>query len=353
MTETFGKENEMEITNKVLRLDANEGRCLLDKEQLSFLLSPEIARRYPDSRPLEAELARQLGLEQASVIATAGADDAIDRAIRSIAGSGGTVVSTTPGFVEFLEAALRSKAEFAAIHKVPGSPFPVNEITAYITANKPEIFLIASPDNPTGVVLDPKEFTNLAKVCDENGTVFILDLTYQDFAEDQSLFSLAIELPNVLITGSFSKSKGLAGFRIGWAAAGPRSSTLIEKLRQAGPPFSLSSPAIEAARLALAIPNEKQAAFVGQIRKERQLLKEHIEKLGAKTWPSEANFVTVIVANPQSIVAILKDKGILIRAWPGNQEAANLIRITCPGDEVEFSRLLEAIDSMEANVWQA
>ncbi len=103
----------------MLRLDANEGRCLLSENDLREILSPEIARRYPVRGLLEGPLAERLGLPASCVLATAGADDAIDRAVRTLAGPGGLVMSTHPGFVEFLAAAQRSSAMYASISKDP------------------------------------------------------------------------------------------------------------------------------------------------------------------------------------------------------------------------------------------
>ena len=139
----------------MLRLDANEGRCILSEEDLREILSPEIARRYPMRELLEIPLAEKLGLPSSCVLATAGADDAIDRTIRSLAGPGGLIMSTSPGFVEFLEAAQRSSARFKEIKKDPFEPFPIDDICRCVRALTPRLLILSSPDNPSGVVLSP------------------------------------------------------------------------------------------------------------------------------------------------------------------------------------------------------
>ncbi len=135
----------------MLRLDANEGRCILSEEDLREILSPEIARRYPMRELLEIPLAEKLGLPSSCVLATAGADDAIDRTIRSLAGPGGLIMSTSPGFVEFLEAAQRSSARFKEIKKDPFEPFPIDDICRCVRALTPRLLILSSPDNPSGV----------------------------------------------------------------------------------------------------------------------------------------------------------------------------------------------------------
>lgn len=336
-----------------LKVDANEGSCVLDAEQLGRVLSPEIACRYPMAELLEKDLAAFFGVETGQVIATAGADDAIERAFRALAGEDSKVLTTTPGFVEFLDACRRTKATFVPVRRNPLSVFPLDEFVSRIAAEKPVLAVIASPDNPAGTMLGMDEFRSVAEACAACGTVFLLDITYIDFADDLSIFQAALETPSVLLTGSFSKSRGLAGFRAGWAMAAKATEGLIGRLREAGPPFSLSSPAIEAARIALAEGGARYARFVKRIAEERTALEKILSAMGTRTWPSQANFVSAFVPDAQAFVMALRAQGILVRYWPGNSDAEGLVRITCPGEETSFERLKNALERMEAFSWQA
>lgn len=329
-----------------LKLDANEGTCVLDPEQLARVLSPEIARRYPKAATLEKALAARLGLPASQLIATAGADDAIERAFRVLAGPGAPVLTTTPGFVEFLDASTRTNAPFIGVYRRPGSRLPVEELLRNIEEAKPGLVVLSTPDNPCGQMLSPEDFRVLAAASRKSGAVFLLDITYLDFAQDDSLLEEALATSGVLVTGSFSKSRGLAGFRAGWAASGEADSTLIAKMRDAGPPFSLSSPAIEAALIALAECQEKYRGFVAKIVRERQKLETLAGRLGWETWPQKANFVSLFVPDARSFVEELRDQGILVRYWPGNKDAEGLVRITCPGNDAERARLETALERM-------
>ena len=123
--------------NMTLRLDANEGRPCLPPASLAALLDSETLRRYPDSSVLEAALAAGMGLQPERVIATAGADDAIDRAIRSFGRSGAAVLSTAPAFEEYAAAATRSGAAYSAVPRAPDGPFPLTALVAAIHAGNP------------------------------------------------------------------------------------------------------------------------------------------------------------------------------------------------------------------------
>jgi histidinol-phosphate/aromatic aminotransferase/cobyric acid decarboxylase-like protein len=95
------------MTQAILKLDANEGRPCVSAEAIAALVGEETLRRYPDPRPLEAAIAARKGIPPERVLAVAGADDAIDRAIRSFGGAGATVLSTQPAFEEYAAAAVR------------------------------------------------------------------------------------------------------------------------------------------------------------------------------------------------------------------------------------------------------
>ncbi len=336
-----------------LKIDANEGRCILSEEQLARVLSPEVARRYPRADLLEKDIAAFFKVDENQVIATAGADDAIERVFRALTGPGSKILTTVPGFVEFLDAAKRTKATFVPVRREPISAFPAEKFCSLIDSEKPAIAIVASPDNPAGTMLALDDFRKITAACAARGSLFLLDVTYIDFADDTSIFDEALKTPGVLLTGSFSKSRGLAGFRAGWGMTGKATAGIIASMREAGPPFSLSSPAIEAARLALAEGREGYAGFVKRVAEERKILKGILDGMGARTWPSQANFVSALVPDAEKFVLALRARGILIRYWPGSPDAEGLVRITCPGEKVSFDRLRSALSRMEAFSWKA
>ncbi len=330
----------------MLRLDANEGRCLLSERDLREILSPEIARRYPVRGLLEEPLAARLGLPHECVLATAGADDAIDRAVRTLAGPGGLVMSTHPGFVEFLAAAQRSSAHYDSIPKDPFGPFPIDLLCETIAARRPQLIILSSPDNPSGRVLTRLDLARIADACAKAGSIFIFDATYGDFSLTSATPADAFEFSNVLVSGSFSKSRGLAGFRIGFIAGNMEMKGIIARLAEAGPPYSLSSSAIEAGRRALSLDPEIVARFVDEVRREVRELREQLSGLGYRVSESEANFVLVQSVDVNEFAGALRDRGILVRTWGAKPGYEGLVRITVPGDSREFDELTRAIASI-------
>lgn len=254
-------------------------------------------------------------------------------------------MSTTPGFVEFLEAAQRSSARFEEIAKNPFGPFPIDDICRCVKDFAPKLLILSSPDNPSGVVLSPLDVTQIAKACLEAGTIFVFDATYQEFSIRGATPIQALANPNVLVTGSFSKSKGLAGFRIGYAAATPESARIISKLSDAGPPYSLSSSAIEAGRRALSLDQGVAQGFIDEVRREVHVLKSLCRKLGFLVSESEANFVLLKIKNPIDLSDRLRERGILVRTWPNKPGYEELVRITVPGEPEEFKELCVSLEA--------
>jgi histidinol-phosphate aminotransferase len=328
------------MANPTLRLNANEGRPCLPASAIAALIDAETLRRYPDSKGLEASIAERRGLPPDRVLATAGADDAIDRAIRSFGAAGATVLSTAPAFEEYAAAAARTRSRYVSVPRDPDGPFPLAALVAAIASERPALVVVASPDSPGGGTIAPSELSELAERARASGAMVLFDVAYSDFDEDVKIYDAALGIPDVVSTGTFSKAYGLAGLRAGWAA-GPADA--IARMREAGPPFSLCTFSVAAALAALRSGEGAKDAFVAEVRRERPLLQAALADMGARTWPSRANFVTAYVPDAGAFARALAEGGVQIRSWLGKPGRDGMIRITCPGEKAEFEILLAAL----------
>jgi histidinol-phosphate aminotransferase len=328
------------METKILRLNANEGRPCIGSAAIAALIDPEVLRRYPDAAPLEAAIAGRMGLPPERVIATAGADDAIDRAIRSFGASGRAVLSTAPAFEEYYAAALRSGAAYLSVPREPDGPLPLAALVSAIASERPALVVVASPDSPGGGVISSSELRSLAAAARAAGATLLFDVAYSEFDEAREVYDEAPSMPSVIATGTFSKAYGLAGLRVGWAAG---SAGDIARLREAGPPYSLCTFSVAAALAALAQGEAAKQEFVAQVRRERGRLSEALAAMGARTWPTAANFVTAYVPDSGTFSAALAERGIRIRSWVGKPGREGMVRISCPGEEAEFGQLLGAL----------
>ena len=317
-----------------LRLDGNEGRVTaVDLFGPVAAEGPEVLRRYPDRSPLEARLAGLLGLEPAAVLATAGADDALDRLCRSYLEPGRNLVVATPTFEMIPRYARLAGAE---VREAPwsGSFFPVDEVLDLVD-DATGIIAVVTPNNPTGAVATADDLRRLAAAAPH--AVLLVDLAYGEFA-DVDLMPVVLTLPNAVGVRSMSKAWGLAGLRLGYVAG---CSELIAPLRAAGGPYAVSGPSLRMAMTALD-DQAGVAQFTAAIRRERTALEAELQELGTRPVPSQGNFVFAEFPDARWARDGLAGLGIAVRRF-GNQPGAGPLRISCPGTAADFDRLITGL----------
>jgi len=320
----------------LLKLDANEGRPDPPPAAFPAFLDIETARRYPDSRPLEAALAALFGVEPARVVVSAGGDDIIERYARVLVRPGSTALGTEPAFDSYAAATARAGGSYVSVARAPEGPFPARELALAARRLAPAFVAFASPDNPGGGVVS---VDGLLEVADA-GRPILFDAVYSHFATDQEVYRRALQLDGCTVLGSFSKAYGLAGLRVGWAVTSP---DMARRIRAAGPPYPVATTSLAAALAALRCGRRSLELRVARIREERELLVSLLAELGARTWRGEANFAAAWVRDGAALARALAEKGIVVRTWPDRPERNGLVRITCPGDSGDFGRLEAAL----------
>ena len=300
---------------------------------------PELLRRYPDTRALEARLAVRHDLDPDRVIATAGADDALDRICRACLEPGRQLVLPSPTFEMLPRYASLTGATIRDVDWSEG-PYPTEAVLAAVT-DATALIAMVTPNNPTGGHATADDLQAVS-----NGAphaTIVLDLAYGEFA-DEDLTATALSLPNVIITRTLSKAWGMAGLRVGYAL-GP--AELITWLRRSGQPYAVTAPS---AFLAEARLNDEPDLndFIAQIKKERAALQATLTDLSIHALPSQANFVFAETPKRAWLSDGLAGLGIAVRTWPGHERLGEALRITCPGDDAAFTRLTEALATVLA-----
>lgn len=330
-----------------LWLDGNEGPRL-DAAALARLRSPEVEdlRRYPDAAPLESTLASAFGRPPTEVLVTAGIDDGLDRACRAFLGSGKELVLPTPTFVMLPRYARLAGATLREIPWTAG-PYPTEAVLERIGPRTGAVAVV-TPNNPTGCTADRADIRRIAERCVDVGAVLLLDLAYVEYAREDPTVPLA-DLPSVVTFRTFSKARGLAGLRVGFALG---ASELCERMRAVGAPYPVSGPSLILARQRWLEGTEELEGHLAQVRSERERLGRHLRERGFAVPEGEGNFVYLPSPGAPELFGSLAKQGVAVRLFPasGNRPAA--LRITCPGRESEFQRLrgalatgLDALDS--------
>ncbi|WP_298395464.1 histidinol-phosphate transaminase [Flavobacterium sp.] len=209
--------------------------------------------------------------------------------------------------------------------------------TEAILAEQAKILYLCSPNNPTGNSLENLEYI----ISNFNGIVF-LDEAYIDFSEQPSLVAKIKQYPNLIVSQTFSKARGLAAVRVGIAYA---NETIISVMNKVKPPYNVSQLNQEAAVQSLA-DDSVFKSNVQLIKSERELLKIALLELDfvTKIYPSDANFLLVEMENATAIYNSLIEQQIITRNRSSVVE--NTIRITV-GTPRENQQLLYVLQLLE------
>ncbi len=199
--------------------------------------------------------------------------------------------------------------------------------------------IFANPNAPTGISLTLKEIQTLLER--NRDSVVIVDEAYVDFGAE-SATALIDQYPNLLVTQTFSKSRSLAGLRIGCAFG---HMDLIEGLERVKNSFN-SYPLDMLAQAVAVASLEDESHFrkqLEQVISTRQWTTEQLAKLGFEVLPSHANFV--FASHPKvsgaELMTYLRENKILVRHFskPGIE---NHLRISI-GTNTEMQALITCL----------
>ena len=321
----------------VIDLSMNEGEppsreCLEVLEELG----PAVLRAYADPKPLEEAYAAYLGTDPARVVATTGADDAIDRVFRAFLAPDQDAVFPTPTFIMVPAFARMAGGRLVPIEYDWGT-LPHDRILDAVT-DRTGVVVVISPDNPTGMAFPTDALVRLAGALPP-GVTLMVDLAYAEFAETDPTEAL-LEIPHVVMIRTMSKSWGLAGLRVGFAVG---SKERIDVLRGYGGPYSLSGPSIAIAVDRLNRGVRPMREFVDYVASRRERLAALIESVGGSPLPSQTNFVFARFPDNRWIQQGMAAQGILVRCF---DPVPGYVRMTVPRDDGEFRRVERAMQCL-------
>ncbi|CAM0553280.1 histidinol-phosphate transaminase [Vreelandella titanicae] len=202
--------------------------------------------------------------------------------------------------------------------------------------------IFANPNAPTGHAHSLATIEALLKRVTDR--VVLVDEAYVDFGAESAV-ALIDRYPNLLVTGTFSKSRSLAGLRLGYAVG---SEELIDGLLRVKDSFN-SFPVDSLASL-VGIAALKDVEHFEACRERvittRERTHRRLEALGFEVLPSKANFVLAQHPNHEGaqLFAGLRERGILVRHF-NTSDLNNFLRITIGTDD-EMDSLIEALEML-------
>jgi histidinol-phosphate aminotransferase len=325
----------------MIKLDAMENPYRLPeplREEVGRVVATLAINRYPDPEApeLKARLREVFSIPgDAGLLIGNGSDEIIAILAQALARPGAVMLAPEPSFVMYKMNALYTRMKYVGVPLERDFTLDVGRFLDAIAEHRPALTFIAYPNNPTGNLF-PEEA--VARIIAASPGFVVVDEAYHVFARKSFMGRLA-EFPNLMVMRTVSKL-GLAGVRLGYAAAAPEWIREFDKVR---PPYNVSVLTQFVADRVLAHVGalESQAE---RIRAERVALTEHLRDLqGVDVFPSEANFVLVRVANADAVHERLKARKILVRNFNGSHPLlAGCLRLTV-GTPGENQLLLDAL----------
>lgn len=296
----------------------------------------EALRLYPDpdARTLKVEVARLHGLSPAQVFVGNGSDEVLAHAFRALL--------KHPLPILFPDVSYSFYPVYAELFGIEVERVPLAEdfsvdLTRYARPNGG--IVLANPNAPTGRALTRAQIRSLLEA--NTGSVVLVDEAYVDFGAESAV-PLIAEFPHLLVVHTLSKSRALAGLRVGFAMGHPGLIEALERVKGCFNSYPLDRLAQAGAVAALA-DVEWFDRTRAQVMASRAVLSEGLKDLGFDVLPSEANFV--FARHPAwrgaALLAALRERRILVRQFE-KPRISDFLRITV-GTPEQVSALLHAL----------
>jgi histidinol-phosphate aminotransferase len=218
-----------------------------------------------------------------------------------------------------------------------GSDFSLDTESALVQIKQaqPVLTFLTTPNNPTGTSISLTDLENIAQHCTG---LLVIDEAYAEFSDEKSAVTLIEKYPHVVVIRTMSKAFAFAGARLGYLVAHP---SVIESMYLVRLPYHLSALTQAAAEVALDFSDELLGT-VAQLRKDREIMRADLERLGLTVIPSSSNFLlfTGFKQPSAQLWQQMLDRGVLIR----DVGLLGYLRVTI-GNEAENKKFIETLSA--------
>jgi histidinol-phosphate aminotransferase len=256
-------------------------------------------------------------------------------------GDGDSVLVVEPTFDMYRFFAELAGARVVALRYDDEMRFPVDAVVRALrqAPNRcPRVLYIANPNNPTGTLVPREELQLILEAAAR--TLVLVDEAYFDFS-GLTILPWIRRYQNLLVARTFSKSAGLAALRVGVLNGNP---SIVSVMRRASTPYPVNSAALVAAEAAVGDPRFLRN-YTQEVLQSRAMLEKGLVRLGARVYPSSANFVLADFGpGSRRLVRALERKGILVRARR-DFPREGFVRISA-GTRADTRKLLRAMEGI-------
>lgn len=309
---------------KYIKLNTNESPFAPSPKVIEAIDKGQVfdLRLYsdPTADMLAGAIADYYSVDKDNVVTSNGSDEILAFIFRAFCGKSKGIVfpNVTYGFYKV----------FAQLFNIDYREIPLKKdfsIDVSDYENISDNVIIANPNAQTGVFLSVENVENLIKQNPER--IVVVDEAYVDFG-GQTVIPLVKKYKNLIVVQTFSKSRSLAGARVGFCVCDKALADDIKTVKFSFNPYNLNRLSIVAATEAIK-DKDYFVKTTSQIIENRKFTEKELDKLGFETVSSTANF---LLTKPKGISAkqlylALKQKGVLVRYFD-NSLISDYVRIT-------------------------
>ena len=324
--------------NKVIKLNTNENPypAAPGAEEIACNLKDKDMRLYPptDAGKLSKAIAGYYGIDHKNIFVGVGSDDVLATAFLTCFNSEKPILfpDVTYSFYDV----------WAALYKIPYKTVPLDDNFKIIKEDYLQEnggIVIANPNAPTSIAMPLEDVEFIVK--NNPDVVVIIDEAYVDFG-GESAIPLLKKYENLMVVQTFSKSRSMAGMRIGYAFASDKIIQAMNDVKFSINSYTMNYPAVEMGVAAIE-DEEYYKATIAKIVKTRKKAVEELTKLGFKVLDSSTNFLFISHkgVKAKDIFADLRSRGIFVRHWD-KPRIYNYLRVTI-GTDAQMKKLYEAL----------
>ena len=324
-----------------IKLNTNESPFPPSPKVLKALTRAEVLKLNLYSDPtcaaLNAAIAKHFELQPENVLSGNGSDEVLAFAFRAFCGEGKGVAfaDITYGFYKSQVALFGLEATRIPLRE----DFTLN-VDDYM--DFPGTIVIANPNAPTGIAVPRADIQRLLEA--DSDRVVIVDEAYVDFGAE-SCVPMIFRYDNLLVVQTMSKSRSLAGGRVGYALGSPALIEALNRVKYSFHPYNVN----RLSMLAGAAAVEDDAYFqkcTAAVAGNREWTRKELEALGFTVLPSSANFLFAKSnsISGEDLYRRLKENGILVR-WFDADRIRDYVRITI-GSLEQMVALVDQLDQM-------
>lgn len=321
-----------------IKLNTNESPFPPAPSVAAALTGEDVAllRLYsdPTCKVLKEKLAALYGVKPENLFLANGSDDILNFVFMAFPGKNGAVFpDITYGFYPV----------FAGLHSVPFREVPLKDDFSldyrdYCGADS--LIVIANPNAPTGLTIPVRQIEEILKANPDS--VVVIDEAYVDFG-GESCYPLIAEYDNLLVVRTYSKSRCMAGGRLGYAIGPAGLIADLEKLKYSTNPYNINRLTMKLGE-ATVDAEDYYRDMCAEIIRVRQWTANKLEEMGFTVLPSSANFL--FAATPrmdgEALYRELKNRGILVRHF-SLERIRNFNRVTI-GTREQMERFCETVE---------